>query len=135
MATLSGLSKRASAAAALGFLIVLGAGGSRASAARTDLLAYYSFSRPVALPGVTLAPGTYAFEVRDPNTANNVILVRDRTRSRSLFSGFTHRALRPQNWNEKRQIVLGEAAPGEAAPILAWYPVDTATGYEFIYPR
>ena len=42
---------------------------------------------------------------------------------------------RRANWSEKRQMTLGEAARGEAAPILAWYPLDNAMGHEFIYRR
>ena len=103
---------------------------------RADRLTYLTFNRSIALPGVTLAAGTYAFEVAAPNTANNVIIVRDRARSdRPLFQGFTYRSPRPDNWNGTRQILFGEAGPGQAAPILAWYPTDSEMGYEFIYTR
>jgi len=127
--------KRAAAAIAFGLLVTLGGATRTASASRADQLTYLTFSVPVALPGVTLQPGTYAFELATPNTAGNVVLVRDRARTKALFSGFTYRSPRPANWNEKRQIVLGEAGPGEARPILAWYPVDNGMGFEFIYHR
>ena len=129
--------KRSAAIVALGLLVALGDGAARtASASRPDQLTYLTFSKPVGLPGVTLAPGTYAFELASPYTSGNVVLVRDRARTRALFSGFTYRALRPANWSEKRQIVLGEAGgQGEARPILAWYPVDNEMGFEFIYHR
>ena len=133
---MSGMSaaKRTAAVIAFGLLVTLGGGATRAAAGgRVDQLTYLTFNRPVALPGVTLAAGTYAFEVRTPYTSGNIILVRDRARQKELYSGFTYRTPRPQNWSEKRQIVLGESAQGEPAPILAWYPVDNEMGFEFIY--
>ena len=30
-------------------------------------------------------------------------------------------------------MILGKAAPGEVAQILAWFPLDELVGYEFIY--
>ena len=135
---MSGMSaaKRVSAVLAFGLLVGLGGGAARATAsARADHLTYLTFSRPVALPGVTLAAGTYAFEVPTADTAGYVVMVRDRARTKPLFTGFTYRTPRPANWSEKRQIVFGESAPGEPAPILAWYPVDNAMGFEFIYRR
>jgi hypothetical protein len=126
--------KRAAAVVAFGLLVVLGDGATRtASGSRVDQLTYLTFSQPVALPGVTLEPGTYAFELAMPYTSSNVVLVRDRARSKAFYSGFTYRSPRPANWTEKRQIVLGEHAPGQAAPILGWYPVDNPMGFEFIY--
>ena len=34
-----------------------------------------------------------------------------------------------------RQIILGEASAGMAAPIVAWYPEGAITGRQFIYNR
>src|SRR5436190_2255277 len=104
--------KRAAAVIAFGLLVSFGGAPRTASASRADQLTYLTFTKPVALPGVTLAPGTYAFALATPDTSSNIVLVRDRARTRALFSGFTHRAPRPANWTEKRQIVLGEAGPG-----------------------
>ena len=131
------MSLRKLASLALGLLLLVGTVcAPRADAGtRTDNLTFLTFSRAVALPGVTLEPGTYAFEVRTPDTAANVVLVRDRARMRPLFQGFTHRVPRPANWNEGRYVTIGESVHGAPAPILAWYPPDTGMGYEFIYPQ
>jgi hypothetical protein len=32
-------------------------------------------------------------------------------------------------------VSLGEAQPGAATPIIAWYPMGDATGHRFIYGR
>ncbi|HEV3139198.1 MAG TPA: hypothetical protein VGY57_01710 [Vicinamibacterales bacterium] len=122
--------------AAFGLLVVLGVSATNVAAGSSgNRLTYLTFNRPVALPGVTLAPGTYAFEVRNPETGGDIVTVRDRGRMRPLYTGFTFRSPRPANWSEKRQIVFGEAPAGEAMPILAWYPLDNAMGHEFIYRR
>ena len=126
--------RRTAAAAAFGSLVLFGAGAAATPSSGAQLT-FFTFTRPVALPGVTLSPGTYAFQVANVDGANNIVMVRDRARRQSLFIGFTYRTPRPEGWSEKRQIVLGESGPGDAAPILAWYPVDNATGYEFIYRR
>ena len=136
MTGMSATVRRSAAAAAFGLLVLVGAGATRATAtARADQLTLYTFKRAVALPGVTLRPGTYAFQIANVDGANNIVMVRDAAQRESLFLGFTYRSPRPAGWSEKRQIVFGESGPGEAAPILAWYPVDNAMGYEFIYRR
>jgi hypothetical protein len=89
----------------------------------------------VALPGVTLQPGTYAFEVADLVGASNVILVRNKARTESFYMGMTNRVSRPANVGEHGAVTLAEAPRGDAKPIVAWYPPDGADGYAFIYPR
>jgi len=133
---MNGMSAVRRSAAAVGLLVLVGAiGATNASGSTGNRLTFYTFSRPVSLPGVTLSAGTYAFEVQDAETSGNIVLVRDRSRTRSYYLGFTHRTPRPQGWSERRQIVFAEGMKGEATPILGWYPVDNAMGYEFIYRR
>src|SRR5579864_2281805 len=65
------MSLRKLASVAFAVLVLVGAvGARRAAALRADNLTYLTFSRAVALPGVTLEPGTYAFELSTPYTAN-----------------------------------------------------------------
>src|ERR1700682_3334362 len=47
----------------------------------TNRLTYLPFSQPVALPGVTLAAGTYAFELATPNGPNDIVAVRNKART------------------------------------------------------
>ena len=77
-----------------------------------------TFSQPTALPGVTQAPGTYMFEAGPANTNSNVVRVsRDR---QTVFIGLTIPAVRAPGAHGF--VNLGEAARGQAARILAWYP-------------
>jgi hypothetical protein len=94
-----------------------------------------TFNRAVGLPGVTLEPGTYVFELANPESGNNVVRVRGRDDYRQVYyTGFTHMVERPASLGD-RPVLLGEAVAGKAVPILAWYPRGEQIGRQFIYPR
>ena len=117
--------------------ISLGLATSPASAVSTnaDRLAYLTFSRPVALPGVTLDAGTYAFDIFNPESSSNVVRVRNRNRSRTYFLGMTERIDRPAGLPADRRVTFGEGARGIAPPIAVWYPGDGSQGRRFLYDR
>jgi len=98
-------------------------------------LNYLTFNEPVALPGVTLAPGVYAFELAEPTTSANVVAVRDKARTKAYFVGFTRRIDRPRGIGDTGAVSFGEASRGEARPIVAWYPPDSDSGFGFLYRR
>lgn len=116
----------------LGFLVAA-ASVHAMNPARQALL---TFSKPVSLPGVSLAAGTYVFEVANPDTSSDVVRVRSNEDYRHVyFTGFTRRVDRPRSLRADRPVVLGEPVAGMAPPILAWFPEGAATGRQFIYPR
>jgi hypothetical protein len=122
--------------AATGLVFGLAAGAASLHAATTPTrLTYLTFSGPVRLPGVTLAAGTYAFELADPSGANNIVTVRNMTRSQTYFMGFTDRIARPAGMAFKTSVSLGETRRGEITPIVAWYPPESDDGLKFIYRR
>ena len=91
-----------------------------------------TFTGPVALPGVTLAGGTYIFEQLSP-TSPDVIRVWSKDRSRVYFQAFTVRVARPAGMPANRIVSFGEAVAGVPAPITAWYPVHSTMGHRFVY--
>jgi hypothetical protein len=95
-------------------------------------LMYLTFSGSVQLPGVTLAAGSYVFELIDPYPTN-VVRVRGRHDARTLWLGMTRRVDRPANLTGDRAIVFGETPAGTPPPIKIWYPSDESTGRQFIY--
>jgi hypothetical protein len=95
---------------------------------------HFTFKQAVAIPGAVLSPGTYIFE-RVEATEPDVIVVRDKDRSRVYFLGFTDRIDRPRNLRVGSAVTLGEARPNEPVPIVAWYPLDSTRGHRFIYTR
>jgi hypothetical protein len=114
-------------------LALTGAASSVASVARGDT-ATLSFNRAVALPGVTLAPGAYEFEIFDtPSSLDIVRVTRKATRTHE-YLGMTQQVERPANLRRgKSGVALGESRPGEPAPITVWYPADGSAGRKFVY--
>ena len=94
---------------------------------------YFTFARAVAVPGAVLEPGSYIFERADA-TSPDVVVVRDRARTRVYFMGFTNRADRPlELLRQGATVTLGEARAGVPPPIQTWFPVGSTRGYAFIY--
>ena len=94
---------------------------------------YFTFRAPVALPGVTLPPGSYVFEVLNPDTSADLVRVMTRDRSKTYALQFTRFVHRPARGELKSTITLGEAANGAPQPIRTWFPESETTGREFLY--
>ena len=107
----------------------------RAGAVDASKTTYLTFSRPVALPGVSLGAGTYIFEIANPDTTANVVRVMSRDRSIAYFMGLTRPVARPNGMKRDQRVSLGEAAAGVAPPITAWWPQFESTGRQFVYPH
>jgi hypothetical protein len=90
-----------------------------------------TFSKAAALPGVTLAPGTYQFEAGPGNTNRSLVRVVNQNRQ-TVYMGLTIPASRPQG-AAPGMVTFGEAARGEAIPILVWYPGGSNQGHGFLY--
>ena len=99
---------------------------------RTTLL---TFNRAVALPGVALGPGTYAFEIADPISAWTAVSVSSADRSRVYFSAFTNTIDRPVGMPRRQAVSFVEARADAPTPIAVWWPADESTGREFIYRK
>jgi hypothetical protein len=79
-----------------------------------------TFTRPVALPGVTLNPRTHIFALVNPGTSVDLVRVSSQDRSKIYLTAFTQQIERPAG-AEDLQVSFGEAAPNAALPISAWY--------------
>jgi hypothetical protein len=94
---------------------------------------YLTFNGPVALPGVTLPAGTYAF--RSPSGIDkNVVQVMNRAETKSYYMGITRPVQRPRRSTELL-VTLGEASARQVPPIQAWFPLGELEGHAFIYER
>ncbi len=93
---------------------------------------HLTFWTPVSLPGVTLAAGTYVFEAGPGGTNPNIVRVLSPNRQKLFYLGFTVPIVRSPD-GEPSVLTFGEAANSAAAPILAWYPVGSNQGHEFLY--
>jgi hypothetical protein len=117
---------------AVALAVTAAASSTAASAARGDS-ATLSFNRPVALPGLTLAPGTYVFEIFDSASSNDVVRVSRAATKTHEFLGLTQRVDRPARMKGLSAVTLGESRPGEPARITVWYPADGSDGRKFLY--
>jgi hypothetical protein len=130
------MTHRSSFLAVVGVVFGLAAGAASVHGwTNSSGLTYLTFSGPVGLPGVTLAAGTYAFERADITGTNNIVVVRNKARTQQYFMGFTERIDRPAGMASGSSVSFAEAAPGEARPIVAWYPPESSNGLKFIYRR
>jgi len=98
----------------------------------TSRTQYLTFTRPVALPGVTLKSGTYIFELADADAALDVVRVLSRDRKTVFLTAFTASIDRPASVPVSQYVSLREAGPGQAAPISVWWS-DPRVGRQFIY--
>ena len=92
-----------------------------------------TFNAPVALPGVVLLPGKYAFEAGPLGTNPSIVRVTSADYKKVYFTGFTQRVSRPRSMTPNEVISMGEAALGAPTPIRAWYPIGSQIGHEFLY--
>jgi hypothetical protein len=99
------------------------------------LTTYLTFNREVGLPGVTLAPGTYIFELAAPTASVDAVQVKTGDGRRLVYLGFTTLVTRPRGLKEGSSVALGEAVEGAPRPIAVWFPPDTSEGRRFLYSR
>jgi hypothetical protein len=105
-------------------------GDARSSMHRTTFL---TFSHAVGLPGVTLEPGTYSFELAMPTVDQRLVVVRTGNGQRLRYLGFTQLVRRPHLLRDSSGVQLGEAPIGTPPPVAVWYPPESADGRRFVY--
>ena len=115
-------------------VVLVFAAASGANAFTSDKRTYFTFSQPVALPGVTLPAGTYMFRLADPNTSRRTIQVSNAkgTESYAILLTMPSERLNPSPDPEIRFL---ETASGAPAAVRAWWYPGNSIGYEFIYPE
>jgi LPXTG-motif cell wall-anchored protein len=98
-----------------------------------DKRTYFTFSGPVAVPGVTLPAGKYMFRLADTSSRNVVqVLSADGTKPYSMF--FVYRAER-FDVPSKPEVRFMETGEGMPAAIRTWWYPGERSGYEFAYPK
>jgi hypothetical protein len=93
-----------------------------------------TFSQPVSLPGVTLAAGTYRFQLANPNGDPSIVQVTNARGNVSYGMFITVPEPMPTAANEPG-VTLTERAKGAPEAIQSWtYPGDEVR-WTFVYPR
>src|SRR5215831_10907782 len=107
---------------------------STALAQPEDKRTYFTFSAPIALPGVTLPAGRYLFHIVDTTTSRKVIQVQsdDQKRSFAMMNTISDTRRDPP---KDATVAFYEAARGTPAAVKSWWYPGETIGYQFIYPR
>ena len=92
-----------------------------------------TFNRAVSLPGVVLPAGAYSFDLANVSSSRDIVVVRNASRTKVFYTGFTSTVARPAGLPATALIKLGEATANEPPPIAAWYPIGDTIGHEFLY--
>jgi hypothetical protein len=96
---------------------------------------YVTVNSPFALPGIALGPGSYVFELADPQMSHSIVRVMSRDRKHVYLTAFTNLAQRPAGVGSDRVIAFAEVPKGITPPVKAWYPIGESMGHLFIYPK
>ena len=108
--------------------------GASGSAQTYDKRTVFTFSGPVALPGVTLPAGQYVFRLADPAGDRKVVQVlsADGKTPYGMFFSLPAERFEPASTPE---VQFMETASGMPAAINAWWYPGERSGYEFMYPK
>jgi hypothetical protein len=100
----------------------------------SDKRTFFTFSRPVTLPGVTLPAGKYMFRLADDTTSRKVIQVvsADGTKPYAMLLTIPDERRDPP---KDAEVSFLETASNAPSAVGAWWYPGERTGYEFIYPR
>ena len=121
------------AAASSAMLLLVAAEGAGRAGGTPSRKTILTFSGPVALPGVSLSPGSYTFEIADPDAGGDAVVVKELTRAQIVYMGLTAAVRRPPNVTTRSLVTFGTAPPGWPRPITAWYPSGELWGRRFLY--
>jgi hypothetical protein len=124
--------KRLASASVL--VVLVSALASGANALTYDKRTYFTFSQPVALPGMTLPAGTYMFRLANPDSSRNVIQVANKEGTQSFAMLNTIRAERPDAPKDS-EIRFRETAAGAPPAVGTYWYMGERTGYEFMYSK
>ena len=106
---------------------------STAAQAQTfDQRTYFTFSQPVALPGVTLPAGKYTFRIVDATSSRRIVQVLDE-RGKPVTMLFSMPVIGDRVAAEP-EVRFTETRAGVPYALDAWWYPGQTIGRQFIYP-
>jgi hypothetical protein len=92
------------------------------------------FDAPIMVPGKTLSPGTYTFELLDSKTNRHVVQIFNEDGTKLIT---TTNAVPTKRMDPKGDVVLrlNPTESGPPAAIKAWFYPGSLYGHEFVYPE
>ena len=118
----------------LGVSIGVALFASAAQAQPEDKRTYFTFSGPIALPGVTLPAGRYLFHIVDTTASRKVIQVLSEDQKKPYVMANTISDQR-RDAPKDATVAFYESARGTPAAVKSWWYPGETIGYQFVYPR
>jgi hypothetical protein len=115
-------------------VILLAAMAAPVRADGCDKLTYLTFSEPVALPGVTLPPGTYRFMHPDCATTGGLLQVSNEDGT-EVYGTFLTIPEQRTTLTSQSEVVFAEMPAGSPEAIKAWFYPGETTGDGLIYSK
>ena len=113
--------------------LLAGLGNAPASAQTADERTFFTFSGPVELPGIALAPGRYMFRLISPSNDHSFVQVVSAD-GKEIYGLFLTLPIERAPLQSQADVRLVESAAGAPPAIQAWWSPYDSTGFEFIYP-
>jgi hypothetical protein len=107
---------------------------SAAQAQPEDKRTFFTFSGPIALPGVTLPAGRYVFRIVDTTSSRKVIQVLSDDEKKPFVMANTIPDQRRDPVKDAT-VAFYETPRGTPAAVKTWWYPGETIGYQFIYPR
>jgi LPXTG-motif cell wall-anchored protein len=115
--------------------ILVAALGFHTQAQTLDKLTFFTFSKPVEVPGGKVLPaGTYAFKVLDTVGTHNIVQIFDKNQQK-LYAMVLAVPDYRVNPTDKPVITFSETAQGGPVAIKEWFYPGFNYGQEFVYPK
>jgi hypothetical protein len=109
-------------------------GNAPASAQTADERTFFTFSAPVELPGIGLAPGTYMFRLISPSNDHSFVQVVSAD-GKEIYGLFFTLPVERAPFRSQAEVRFVESPAGAPPAIRAWWNPYDSTGFEFIYPE
>ncbi len=106
----------------------------KAKADAMDWQTYLTFSEPVEVPGMVLAPGRYEFRLIDHAYTEGQMVGIYNSRGDFLKAILAVPDYRTQV-TDKTNVTLEKTGPTTPEAIKAWFYPDSHFGVEFVYPK
>ena len=115
------------------FAVLAAFSSTSASAQTFDQRTYFTFSQPVALPGVTLPAGKYMFRLVDSTSSRRIVQVLDE-HGKPITMLFSMPVIGEVVASEP-EVRFTETRAGVPYAIDAWWYPGQSVGRQFLYPK
>jgi hypothetical protein len=107
-------------------------GTSTASADDWNRKTILTIDQTLAVPGATLAPGTYTFMLANPETSRDVVYIVREDGTLVTSAHVVHRQRSSDRRNLSLWVAFGEK--GAVPTMKGWFFPAMMDGYQFVYP-